>query len=289
MTQEVFLYRVYDTVLNQTAEVWSPTIPTVSPLNAEHPIDAAKTVIVDTVSSSHPVSDLDNFKMAVHASAKPYNPDGSTTYVVWVGAGDDMNATNAEMGIGEGELIQFNMTPTDTSKTVRVQFNPIHGKVWLHQGYIRFANGGIGDYMDAQILSLPTPVQQVAQLNLEIVDDWIIPSANGTHGFADPTKIQLIPRTFSKDGEWDYDGVNLIPNMTGTGAYKISNIERVIHKFINKVQLQGTCNTLSPLTSHDTMWFPPNYVMDIVAHNVSGTSWNANVLIEVYRERTYLP
>lgn len=289
MTKTINLYRVWDNTLNQSAEVWSDTEPTVSPINAENSIDTTKTVIVDSISTSMPISDLDNFKLAVHASAKPFNPNGSTTYVVWVGAGDNMNATDEELGIGEGELIQFNMTPSDTSKTVRVQFNPVHGKVWLHQGYIRFANGGPGDYMDAQILALPTPLQQVAQLNLEIVNDWIIPSANGTHGFADPSKIQLIPRTFSKDGEWDFDGTNLIPNMTGTGAYKISNIERVIHKFINKVQLQGTCDTMSPLTSHDTMWFPPNYAMDIIAHNVSGTTWNANVLIEIYRERTYLP
>lgn len=172
---------------------------------------------------------------------------------------------------------------TDTNWVILTDHGNLTGlSDYDHPQYVKKA----GDSMSAP-LSLPstTPLQQSVNLNLEIINDWIVPSANGTHGFADPTKIALLPRTFSKDGNWDWDGYNLTPNLNGNGAYKISYIDRTIHRFVNNVSCRGICETWSPLQSNETTELPSRYVLDIIATNTSNSTWGVDVLIEVYREK----
>lgn len=243
-----------------------------------------------------PISDLDGFKISVHSSSKPV-VEGSTTYVVWTGSGDDLE--NYVEGcltcsIGEGELLQFLLTPEIPTKHVDVVFNPVYGRVWINEGYLKFNGGGVGDYMNAVVVADPTPMQQMANLDLIITEDnWIKYSpqgpGTGTHGFADASKIALIPRTFSNDGDWNYDGVNLTPNFTSSGAYKMSDIERVIHKYINKIPCYGNCDTYFSMHSDETSELPKNYRLRISAHNTSLTTWNASVILEIYRQATYMP
>lgn len=239
-------------------------------------------------------SDIDEKKLAVHTSYKPKLP-GVTTYAIWAGAGDDITASPGG-GLGEGELLDFEMTPQTGSPpttqivTKDVKFHPAHGRIWLHEGYLRFSGGGHNDYITSDVVADATPVQTFVDKILYIEDNWIkyaVGSPNpATHGWGG-TPV-LIPRTYANDGDWDYDGVNLTPNFTGTGGYKISDIERAVHRYINRIPCCGDSPYFS-MTSDETTELPAGYFIRIHAHNVSNTTWNASVLMEIYRERTHQP
>lgn len=234
--------------------------------------------------STLPISDVN--KLAVHASPKPLTDN--VNYVVWTGAGDNIGSGQ----VGDGDILVFEMTPGVAEVIKDVRFDPIHGKVWIHEGFVMWANAGIGDNISSVIMGEASPLQTFANLDLVIDENhWVKPApggpGTGTHGFAGtPT---LIPRTFSMDGDWDYDGVSLLPNTSGTGAYRISDIEQCIHKYINKIPLYGTATTYVPFTSDDTSYIPPGFFVRIKCVNFSDSSWTANVFMEIYRERTYVP
>lgn len=128
-------------------------------------------------------------------------------------------------------------------------------------------------------------------LDLIIENNWVKPAPDGpgtgTHGFAGSPR--LIPRTYSKDGDWDYDGTSLIPNMIHTGNYRISDIEQHVHKYINRIPLVGTTNTHVPFSSDDTSLLPVGYFIRVKCVNASNSSWKATVFMEIYRERTHVP
>lgn len=232
-----------------------------------------------------PRSDLDKTKIAVHSSPKP-TVFGKTSYAVWVGAGDVI----ADGNVGEDSIIELVLTPGTGVVTKDVKFDPVNGKCWVHEAYLKWENGGPGDFMTGFIVAPPTPVQTVASLSVIIEDNWLKPVIkDATHGFADPTQIYLIPRSFSHDGWWDYDGVSLTPNLAGTGNYHISDIERNVHKFVNKIPTRGTIYDFVVLTSDETVLLPIGYFIRVEAYNVSDTSWFATVIIEMYRERTVVP
>lgn len=238
--------------------------------------------------SKFPLSDLDGIKLAVHSSPKP-KVDGITTYAVWTGAGDDI-----ENGIlGDGQLLEFDLVTGKESDTVVAKFDPQFGRVFIHEGYARFENGGKGDYITAVIKAEATPLQTAANLDLILTENWIKYSPSGpgtgTHGFADLTKIQLIPRSFSKDGDWDYDGTTLTPNLAGNGSYKISDVVKVVHRYNNKIPCRGSSPTYFTMSSDETAELLKNYYIEITAYNKSDTTWYATVLMEIYRERTQVP
>ena len=138
---------------------------------------------------------------------------------------------------------------------------------------------------------MATPVQDAQNLDLVIEDDWIKYSPSGpgtgTHGFGGSPV--LVPRSFSKDGDWDYDGTNLTPNFTSTGGFKISSIERNVHRYINKIPCCGSCPTYFSMSSDETTELPAGYFLRINVHNVSNGTWHADVIMEMYRERTHIP
>ncbi len=242
-----------------------------------------------------PISKLDGVKIAVHNSTKPI-VSGSTSYIVWTGSGDDLseNVIN-DLGnsIGNGDLLQFNLTPEVSEQFIDVEFNPNLGKVWINEGYLKFNNGGNGDHMCAYVIANAVPLQEVENLDLIVDNNWIKYSTGGpgtgTHGFADTSKISLLERTFSKDGDWDYINQNLTPNFTGTGQYKMPTIDRTVHRFINKIPTFGSCNAYFSMNSDETILLPTNYKIRIVAFNNSLTTWDANVILEIYREVTSIP
>ena len=242
------------------------------------------------VGDNLPKSDLDGLKLAVHSSPKPYIV-GSKTYAIWTGAGDEIGGSEE---IGAGDLLHFSMEVGTATVTKQVKFLSDEGRVWIHEGYLKFTNGGAEDYINASVLADATPLQQSVALDLEVTDNWIHLAAGGpgtgTDGFADPTKIVLVPRTYSKDGDWDYDTVGgLVPNTGGTGGYKISNIVRTVHRYINRIPCFGTCSTYFTMSSDESTELPKHYYLEITAHNVSNTAWDASVLMEIYRERTFNP
>lgn len=238
-----------------------------------------------------PISDLDDIKLAVHASPKPLTTAGQTIYALWMGAGDDM--TTGE--IGGGDLLEFSLAPGTTSVIVDVRFHPDNGLVWLHEGYLRFNGGGVGDYLNASVMGEGTPLQTAVDLDLVMdADGTTIKYApggagTGTHGFADADAIILAGRGFSNDGDWDYDGMNLTPNMAGTGAYRISTAEQTVHRFMHRIPVHGTSDNYFSMSSEETTSMPAHYFVRIEAHNISNTTWTASSIIETYRERTFNP
>lgn len=235
-----------------------------------------------------PLSDLDASKLAVHPSYKPAGGE-KDTFVVWSGAGDDMTTGD----IGKGTTMELNMTTGTESVSKDIKFHPDNGNVWIHEGYLKFEGGGLGDHLCATFVSEATPLQTSVNLDLEVTDDWIKLAAGGpgtgTHGFADPTKIVLIPSTFLMDGDWDFDGLSLTPNMGGLGEYKISTIEREVHTFIQHIPCLGSCQTFFSMSSDETAALPLNYFIRVTGHNMSDTNWTAACIMEIYRERTAKP
>lgn len=241
-------------------------------------------------------SDSQGNKVAVHSSAKPMIT-GKNFYAYWTGSGDGYDSeTGTWTGdLGDGEILQFNVTAADTRVTKEIRFNPAHGEVYLYEGFLKWAGAGWNDTLCAAVWAPATPTQQVVSLDLEIgtCEGWNVlrPAAGGpgagTHGFADPTKIYLFPRPFAKDGWWDFNGGMLTPNVTQTGGFHITAQDTVVHKFVNNFPLFGTDATYVKLGSEESNWLAPGYYVTCSATNNSQTDWTASILLNIYRQRTF--
>jgi hypothetical protein len=287
MTTTVSKWRIWCDSENQWAETWSPGEPTTCPNNNAHVIDQSKTTIIEAVTESFPMSEVGG-KIWVHSSPKPVLPD-KQIYVQWVGAGDDMD----NHVLGQGPIMHLEMTPGNQFVTADAKFDQTFGEVYVHRGYCRWSNAGPGDNISALIVAEPSRLQQVANLDLVVDGNGYVKYApggpgTGTHGFA--ATPHLLSRSFSHDGEWNYDAANgLTPNLTNTGDWRISTSEQPVHRFISRVPLYGTCNDYFTFDSNDTFKLPPGYFLRILAENVSNTTWRASVMMQIFRERTYQP
>lgn len=244
-------------------------------------------------------------KIAVHSSPKP-EPPGITTYVIWSGSGDDITAPSTD-SIGAGDLMVFNMDGgPGSSKTIDVKFDPAHGRVWIHEAYIRYTDGGFGDHMTVDVIAPATPLIDITgspglgsplpgSPDYTVDEDgWVHYSlggpGTGTHILAG-TPV-LLPRTFSHDGDWDWDGgVNLVPNFAGTGEYKMTAVETTVHRYINKIPCFGSSHNYFTLSSDESAELPVagGYFCRVTCHNVSGNTWSASCFMEIFRERSFTP
>jgi hypothetical protein len=231
-------------------------------------------------------------KVAVHSSAKPELQGEPETFVVWTGAGD---STDPNV-VGGGDLLNFQMTIGTPEVIKDIKFNHAEfGRVWIHEAYLKFDDGGIGDYVSAYIMSEPTPLQTLANLDLVLEAIPEVPGAHyvkyspggpgtGTHGFAgNPT---LIPRTFNMDGDWDFEDGNLTPNFAGTGRYNMVDVDWRCSKYVNKVPCFGSASNYFTMSSDETAEIRPGYYLRIHCKNISNTNWQASVIMEIYRQRT---
>lgn len=287
MVERVNKYRVWCNTDSKYVEQWNDEEPIACSDNNAHSIDPDKTVIIEELESQFPLSDIDGNKIIVHPSYKPRISGEKTTYAVWTGAGDDVDSSPSV--IGGADLLNFSQTTGNPKTSKDVKFDHVSfGRVWIHEAYIKFSDGGDTDYISANIMADATQLQTSVNLDLVIDGNFVkfAPggAGTGTHGFAG-TPI-LLPRSYSKDGDWNYDGVTLIPNMAGTGGFKISNTEISVNRYINKIPCSGSCATYFSMTSDETAELPPGYFIKIDCYNVSDTNWNASVMIEIYRERT---
>ena len=247
-----------------------------------------------------PLSAIDGIKISVHPSYKPTTV-GTENYAVWTGAGDEVDASSGNLVdggiIGGGPLLCLEMSASVSEVSKDVKFHSDNGSIWLHEAYIKFSNASPGDYIIGDIRAEATPLQTSVNKDLEVNgSNWIVfasaGAGNGTHGWADASKIVLIPRTFSKDGDWNFDGVNLTPNASAAGGYKISDIEQIAHRYVNKIPCSGTVPYFS-ITSDETSLLPPNYYVRITCKTEDGgnfaQAWGLCVLLEIYRQRTHNP
>lgn len=229
-------------------------------------------------------SDSQGNKVAVHASSKPMIA-GKAFYATWVGAGDDPD-TGA---IAEGDLLVFDIPESqqDTTQTKIVKFHPSNGEVYLYDGYIKWQGAGVGDYCTVEVIAEATPLQTVANLDLIVENNWVkyVGPGMGTHGFGGMPV--LVPRAFSKDGDWDFSSATgLVPNFEGNGSFKISDIERTVHTFVNKMPLLGDSANYLELNSEESTFLPPGFYIKVNVHNASPGNVQATVLMYIYRQQT---
>lgn len=247
------------------------------------PIEGWETLEGETL----PMSEVGG-KLWVHSSPKPVLVD-KQTYVQWVGAGDD--TTNHILGAGD--MLHFELNPGTPNCAVDVKFDPLFGSVYIHEGYCSWHDAGHDDCISALIVAEPSQLQQVANLDLLVDEDGYVKYSpggpgTGTHGFA--ATPNLLVRSFSKDGWWDYsEATSLVPNFNKTGGYHICTSEQPVHRFIARIPVFGTCDGMQRFVSSDTFLLPPGYFVRIIAHNGSNTTWHASAMIAVFRERTFQP
>lgn len=228
-------------------------------------------------------------KLWVHSSAKPVI-EGKSFLSTWIGAGDDED--NHIMG--DGPLAVIKSEPGTPSKHIDVKFDSsIAGDVYLHEGFMLWQNAKLGDYVNAHIVAEGTHLQQMMNLDLVLdANGYILYSAQGpgtgTHGFA--SAPYLLPRSYSKDGDWDYDDIQgLRPNFTKTGLYKMNINEQVVHRIMHKLPVLGTNTNPARLVSEDSMKLPHGYFLRLECVNQSNSDWEAAFIITVYKERTCNP
>ncbi len=242
-----------------------------------------------------PFSKIDRNKLAVHPS---YKPDvlGITTYAVWTSTGDEVDGSNILVDAGEiggGPMLHLDCADTVPEVEVTAKYHPDNGRVWLHEAYVKFQDAPAGAYISGGIVAMATPMQDQANLDYNITNDEVTYAGPGlgTHGFADADKIVLVPRSFSHDGDWNYDPL-ATPALTpaaGDGQYKIYSVEKLVHRFVNHLSCCGTSPYFS-ITSDETTELPKHYYVRVCARQEGGgnfpTAWHASVILEIYRERT---
>jgi hypothetical protein len=227
-------------------------------------------------------------KLWVHSSAKPI-VDGKMFYSQWIGAGDNVE----EHLLGQGPLAVIQNTPGTPKAHIDFVFDESFGDVYIHEGFAMWENAKLGDSLNALIVAEGTHLQQSVNLDLILDEDgYVLYSQSGpgtgTHGFASPP--YLLPRSYSKDGDWDYSEQNgLTPNFTKTGGYKICANEATVHRFINRIPVLGTNTDALRLVSEDTFKVPHGYFLRLECNNASNSDWTAAFIITAYRERTFQP
>lgn len=230
------------------------------------------------------LSELGDNKLWVHESSQPVIP-GKQLYTVWSGAMDDMSG--GEIGNGAATVIT---TEVDTlAETLNVDFLHDQGYVYVHEIYAMWKDAGMGDNFSVCIHAVATPLQASTNLDLEITGNIVTYASGGagtgTHGFdGSPVLIQ----SDGVVGDWDYDGATLTPN-TGAGGYWIFDIDRAVHRFLNKIPVYGTTNTYMRFTSFDTSRLPPGYYATLEVENNSNTVWTLFAFMVIYREKTITP
>lgn len=234
-----------------------------------------------------PLSDIDSNKLMVHSSTKPRIDGEPDFYVIWTSTGDDTSTGTA----AEGEPLSFHMTTGVSSLTKDVKFDQsINGRVFIAEAYLKFDNGGEGDSLTSEVVASPTVLQQAVNLDLVVTNNIVSYSQSGpgtgTHGFA--ANPILIPRTFSLDGEWNFDieTMSLTPNFTGTGNFRIMDIEKPVHRFFNKLPCHGSSYGYFSMAGDETTELPAGFFVRVRVDNVSDGDWSAHVVMEIYRQVT---
>jgi len=286
MTDTIYKYRVWCSTDSKWVETWEATTPTHCSENNTHTIDTAKTSIIDQVSEMIPTSDAGH-KLIVHSTPRPMT-DNNTLYSYWTGSGDDV----VNHIIGGGPPIIFSLTVGVPSVAIDVEFDMTFGNVYIHEGAFLWKNASVGDYVSAEVIARASPITTAVSHDLIIdSDNYILYSpggpGTGTHGFAGTP--HLLPRPFSKDGDWNYDGVSLTPNFSKTGGYKINSQEHIIHRFMNKVMLIGSSYNYMRMVSHESTQVYAGYFIRITCHNVSNTAWEGAAMVSAFRDSTAKP
>lgn len=258
-------------------------------------LSAGEETTLDTVISNHtPSTDLvdaavlltsesSGDKLAIHESSRPQIP-GKSFHTYWSGAGDDMSTP----AIGKGNILTVETTAGQAEISVDVEFHKDYGDVYLHEGYLMWEDAGWGDYIDVEIVSNPTPLQQATDLDYEIDASVKIRYASsgagtGTDGLnGDPVWVPNAAGT----GWWNIVDGDASFSSGQTGAYDWYTIEILANRFMNKIPIYGTSTSYVMLQSADTTLLPPGYAVRITANNVSNTAWKVWMMMTLYREQT---
>lgn len=227
----------------------------------------------------------DEFKLAVHQSAKPSRKDSPHGYNThWAGAGDDP----VNHVLGGGPLAQLSMIPGNATETLDIEFDPLFGRIFILHGYVGYHGAGLGDSFSVTAVAKATPLQQFVDLDLELDGDKIRLAeggpGTGTHGFGGiPT---LVPNLISA-GWWNYSDIyGLTPSLDQTGTFDIYQVEVDVDRFMNRIPVYGDNHVTASLEAADYSELAPGYLLRIKAYNNSNTNWVLWFFLECYRERS---
>ena len=230
-------------------------------------------------------------KIATHVSTKPIVSD-KVFYATWCGAGDDMNT--GEVGAGPLAVIEGDAV-AGAKFSQKAEFHPNNGEVHLFDGYIQWEGAAVGDDVCVEVRAAPTVLQQAINLDLVVDGDgWISYSQSGpgtgTHGFGGVPS--LIVRSFSMDGEWDYSSeTGLVPNFAGTGGYKISTQDKLVHRFVNRIPVIGSSYGVFTLDSSEATLIPQGLYIQMEACQGANPTGNLKVscMMFLWRQVTGQP
>lgn len=227
----------------------------------------------------------DEYKIAVHSSAKPTRtdtPHGFNTH--WCGAADDVE----NHLLGQGPLCYMELTPGTASLTRSFEFDPLFGRVFMLHGYFGYDNAGPGDYFSIADVANATPLQELFDLDLELDGNKIKfadgGEGSGTHGFAGSPV--LVPN-LSGAGYWNYTAENgLEPSFDQSGYFDFYNVEVEVDRFMNRIPVFGSNHVTMSLEAADYSELPPGHKLVMTAYNNSNTTWKIWAFLECYRERS---
>jgi len=221
-------------------------------------------------------------KVWVHESGKPVMP-GKQFVVCWTSNGDDI--TNHV--IGGGQKFEIDNEIGASTKSIDIEFDPEFGFVYMHEAYISTSLAGVNDRLSGEVWAKPTPLQTASNLDYELDGDKVKVTSGGpgkgTHGF-NGTPI-LVPN-HNKVGYWNYDGTNLTYSSAKTGAYDIYNVEKLVHRFVDKMYARLCDGVPLVFESEDSIKMPGGYLLRVTAYNNSDTAWYLFGALECYREFT---
>jgi len=286
MADTIYKWRIWCSTDGRWVEGWSKELPSQCFENHTHTIDTSKTTSIDSISQNLPLIDLGN-RLSVHSTPRPMS-GSNALFSYWTGAGDDL----VNHVVGGGPPTIFSLTTGVASQSIEVEFDPIFGQVFIHEGYFMCQGAELGDYVDAEIVAHASPLSSLAPHKDLVLDNDGFAlystggSDTGTTGFAGTPR--LIPRYFTKDGDWDYNGTSLTPNFLKTGMYKIKSTEYIVHRFMNHVGLLSTSSYIRMVSAESTE-LPAGYFIRITCYNVSNSDWQGMAMITAFRDSTAHP
>ena len=91
----------------------------------------------------------------------------------------------------------------------------------------------------------------------------------GNCSFAsNPVPVPAYDANYEPDGYWDLsDDDSLIFKSDRSGKYNLYDIDVLVARFIQRMQIYGSCYTTKSLESDDIEYLPPGYYFKIKVYN----------------------
>lgn len=218
-------------------------------------------------------------RLLVKMTRRPQPVDGRKFYTVQTGAGDDIQQERRTIG----SKILLDVSSTDVTVSVDIQFLTGSEKIYLHQGFLGQENAGWGDMINCDIWSNPSPIIFDGTGNYTISNHKIYYYPSG--GYSLLGTPVFVP---NYGGHGWQNLVNSTPQFspTQTGIYDWYDTSIQVNRFVNCFIVYGTNYSYTNMMSDESEEIPPNYFIRVTAVNISGTNQKAFGAFNIFREYT---